>query len=98
MRCCINPVSPTGDHRDMVLRQLSGPFPRNPLSVARTCARPHDCHRTQRHESRICLTPAPQGQWSMGSKFIHPSRPLAITRHNNTRSDVSTSIDERVQI
>jgi hypothetical protein len=34
----------------------------------------------------------------MGSKFSHPSRPLAITRHNNTRSDVSTSIDERVQI
>jgi hypothetical protein len=34
----------------------------------------------------------------MGSEFIHPPRPLAITRHNNTRSDVSTSIDERVQI
>jgi hypothetical protein len=34
----------------------------------------------------------------MGSEFIHPSRPLAITRHNNTRSDVSASIDQRVQI
>tara|TARA_A100001035_G_scaffold276324_1_gene271117 strand:+ start:1204 stop:1407 length:204 start_codon:yes stop_codon:yes gene_type:complete len=34
----------------------------------------------------------------MGSEFIHPSRPLAITRHNNTRSDVSTSINERVQV
>ena len=98
MRCCINPVGPTGDHRDIVLRQLSRPFPRNPLSVTRACARPHDGNRTQRHQSRIRLTPAPQSQWSMGSEFIHPSRPLAITRDNNTRSDISTSIDERVQV